>query len=144
MHWALDWALGLFFSVFLGHLVCAIFLVWLRKWQLEDPAKIDLKTYLGFKTYPEVKNSDNAYKTIPVWIIGPLERLFFTFAIAFGFNSIPVAMMAWITVKMGANWLLRIPLNKREHPMAMSALVGSILSMSFALFGGLICRGYFF
>lgn len=42
--------------------------------------------------------------------MGLLERFFFTLAIAFNIPGVGVAMLAWITAKMAANWNNRKPL----------------------------------
>jgi hypothetical protein len=56
-------------------------------------------------------------------------------------------MMAWIVAKMGTRWMIEIELikiqenpNTKVLPRALSALLGNLISMMFALIGGLLIR----
>ena len=80
------------------------------------------------------------------FVLGILERLFFTPVVAFSVGGAAISMIAWTGLKMAANWS-----RPGDHPAfldeltrihgAMSALMGGILSMLFALLAGLICAG---
>lgn len=74
---------------------------------------------------------------IPPTLVGLIERLFFTILIGAEISGGGVAMATWIFVKMATNW------NgfKDDRAGAISGLLGSLISMFFALIGGLICRG---
>tara|TARA_R110002111_G_scaffold189680_4_gene254960 strand:- start:289 stop:717 length:429 start_codon:yes stop_codon:yes gene_type:complete len=77
-------------------------------------------------------------------LVGIIECLFFTLAVAFDMNGVIVAMVGWITVKMAANWGSRnVPegMSGDREDFRLSALLGGLVSMGFALVGGLICRG---
>src|SRR5437867_2105861 len=80
---------------------------------------------------------------VPTWLTGMIERLFFTTAVAFDLSGTATAMMAWIGLKMAADWYRqRQPEEPRpDPPGALSAALGSLVSMLFALTGGEICRG---
>ena len=97
-----------------------------------------LRMYLGNGNWPP----KNTKKEIPPWVVGLIEGVFFTTAVAFEMSGVTVAMIAWIAAKMAANWGAR----KFEgidniQAFRLSALLGSLASMGFALIGGLICRG---
>lgn len=77
---------------------------------------------------------------VPGWITGLVERTFFTIAVAFGGPFAIVAMIAWLGAKMATDW--NRPQAERQDPAgAFTTLLGGLVSMFFALVGGLICRG---
>jgi hypothetical protein len=113
----LQWCSGLVFALGIGHIGVELFLRWLR----------------GRK--PERER-------VPAWLTGLVERFFFTLVVAFEVGGAATAMIAWIAAKMLANW------NRAGQPAtdeqifgAFSALLAGALSMTFALFGGLIADG---
>ena len=118
-----EWIAGLFVSLVVGELVT---------WQFLK----DLRKRLGVT--PEQK------KEVAPWITGTIERLFFTVLVGFGVQGVPVAMMAWLGLKLATNW---------NHPdwagqagarsFALTALLAGLVSMLFAYLGGLICIGQF-
>ena len=75
---------------------------------------------------------------IPAWLTGATERLLFTMLVAFDFDGIAPAMMAWLALKLASNW------NRLGREVgrfgAFSALLAGALSMLFSLAGGLIIR----
>ena len=76
---------------------------------------------------------------IPAWLIGTIERIFFTILVAFNVSATAAAMMAWITIKMVSDWHRIKERNEIFiRSMAFSSLLGNIISMFFALVGGLI------
>jgi hypothetical protein len=72
-------------------------------------------------------------------LIGTLERLFFTLIIAFDVTAAAVAMVAWLALKMATNW--NRPNASHTPTEALTGLLGGLISMLFALIGGLICKG---
>ena len=72
-------------------------------------------------------------------ILGTVERIFFTLAVTFSVGGAIVGMMAWISMKMITNrhWQ-RKPVKSRDR--SLCSLLSSMVSMSFALIGGLFCR----
>jgi hypothetical protein len=48
-------------------------------------------------------------------------------------------MIGWIALKIANNWSFWIGENRQWAPYLISSLIGSLISMLFALFGGLIC-----
>lgn len=73
-------------------------------------------------------------------ITGTIERLFFTILVAFDVSGTATAMVVWISVKMATDWLVVLKDGKEawQRQLAFSALLGSMISLFFALIGGLI------
>ena len=124
------WLIGLVIvSLGIGQAVSFYSVMWVRKgkWvNFDDPDK-DRKD------------------RIPGWFVGSLERLFFTILVAFNISGTAVAMMLWITLKMTRNLdLLKTRDNKEDdlgrRMFVFSGLLGSMISMLFAVIGGLIIR----
>ncbi|MGH8737561.1 MAG: hypothetical protein ACREVC_09410 [Burkholderiales bacterium] len=121
MELVIRWLLGMFISLAVGLLTGPILECVRRKYNIET----------------ELRTADR----FPAWMLGLIERLFFTIAIAFQISSTIVAMIAWITVKMVSNWNRSTAQKGPDvSGVAMTALLGGILSMLFALIGGLIIR----
>ena len=116
-----QWVIGLAVSVIAGGIFTWLFLKGLR-WQFDVPS--------------------NQPKGIPSWLTGVVERIFFTVIIGLGVQDVPTTMIAWLGVKLAANW---------NHPdwqdkpnartFAFAALLAGLVSMLFAFIGGLICAG---
>ena len=118
----LRWILGLAVSLGMGWYATEKFLSWLR-------AMYDV-------TKPEGE------KTVPPWLTGLIERLSFTVAVAFNLAGTAPAMIGWIAVKMASHWTRRhIEHGPGSRFLVFSALLAGLVSMFFALLGGLIARG---
>lgn len=118
------WAIGMGFSVIVGGIVTWAFLKLLRKYQRLE------------------KDPDGPSRAVPSWLTGVVERTFFTVIVALEFPGTAVAMVAWLTLKMVTNW------NRaggsqdiKQVRLSFSALLGGLISMLFAVVGGVICRG---
>jgi hypothetical protein len=118
------WIVGLFVSMIGGHFVTAIFLKRLRNWmELPD------------------KPFEQPSKEVPPSLTGGVERLFFTTLVGANVDGFPTAMMAWLALKLASNWNHRDMDNQPgARGLALSALLAGIISMLFALLGGLITR----
>ena len=105
------------------------------------------------------------YRGLPPWLNGVLERPFFTVAIGLGVSGgVLPAMFIWATLKYYVNWQRRqamqdkpkflerymsadvIPKDPEDrsdilNALGLSSLLGSVVSLFFALTGGYICRG---
>jgi len=117
----MNWVLGLACSLGIGWLVTHQFLIRLRrKFDVEKP---------------------DEGKAVPSWLTGLVERLFFTIAIAFHISGVPVAMVAWVSIKMATHWNR---INTESVPdgrfLVFSGLLAGMVSMFFAMIGGLIIR----
>lgn len=145
------WTIGLVVSLLIGHFVTGEFVDLVRSHYRIDEKWID-------------ENFDYGLPNLPRWVIGPLERLFFTLLVAFNVSGVATGMMIWLLVKMVSNWNLLIPPlvgenrnlktdeeKKREKEQDMhramlrrytwSGFLGTLMSLLFALLGGLICGG---
>jgi hypothetical protein len=121
-----QWATGMTFSVIVGGIVTCAFLEGLRRYQK-----------LG-------KDSDGSgdSRPVPPWLRGVMERAFFSVIVALNISGAAIAMIAWLTLKMVTNW--NRPGGSRdlkEIRLAFSALLAGLVSMGFAIVGGVICRG---
>lgn len=116
------WILGLAISLGVGWYATEKFLEWLRRSNNVDK--------------PEGE------KKVPPYLTGLIERAFFTVAIGFNVPAVAPAMIGWIAVKMASHWTRS---NTEHGPdsrfLVFSALLAGLVSMFFALIGGLIARG---
>ena len=123
------WIVGLFVSLALGHVVVATFLGRLRR-------------RLGLGSKPQTH--DIAIARVPPWLTGVVERLFFTLLIAAGLTGVPTAMVGWLALKFATNWnhpaWKEVPTSRT---FAFSGLLAGLLSMLFAIWGGLICGSFY-
>jgi len=73
---------------------------------------------------------------------GILERLFFTILIAFNIPGVAGGIFTWIIVKMVSGWN-RITGGKEtwRRVLSFNALINSLVSLLFAVLGGLIANG---
>jgi hypothetical protein len=118
------WVYGLLLSVVVGAIATWLFLDLLRHW-----LRIKRKKPPG---------------SIPPWLTGAVERLFFTVLIGIvGLQpGFPAAMVGWLALKLATNWNYpdkQPRLQRRAY--AFSALLAGLISMLFAALGGLICHG---
>ena len=88
---------------------------------------------------PRGPQPDSGFPPGP-WTVGLFEQVFFTTAVAFELQGAIVAMFIWMTAKMVAHWNAEIN-TLNIVPMRLSALLGNLSSLFFALTGGLICNG---
>ena len=84
-------------------------------------------------------------EAVPGWLIGTVERTFFTLAVAYDLSGAAVGMIAWITVKMVSNWNRPDRKAPSDDPeitvqLSMAALLASLVSLTFATIGGLLWR----
>lgn len=95
----------------------------------------------GITEAPELPKG--APRPVPGWLTGLIERLLFTWLVALSVSGTAVAMIAWLSIKLAAGW------NRPEGEMsvaiwrgkASSALLAGVVSMLFALAGGILCQG---
>ncbi len=122
---------GVFTSLGLGALGCFLFDKWVRAW-------------LGAPK-PEAPR-----RRVPSWFTGTIERIFFTLLVAFDISGFPIAMIAWLAVKMAVTWSDRGTARNDSEEEAKRAdgyrisssitLLNGLVSMTFALIGGLIIQ----
>jgi hypothetical protein len=117
---AMNWFAGLAISLVLGYLIITFFVGRMRK-GTEDEKYKD--------------------KAMAFWT-GTIERLFFTLLVAFEMSGIPTVMVAWVIFKVAPDWerLTKETVKEDQKGPAFIRLLGNVLSMIFALIGGLICN----
>lgn len=123
----LSWTYGFLVSLLLGTIVSTIFIKLIRHFK-------DLKNI-------EKDKLDSKHR-IGGFFIGIIERIFFTVCTAFNLSGLVIGIIGWLTIKMASNHNL---LNGQERTsesrnLALSALLGGLISMLFAILGGLIAR----
>lgn len=131
------WILGLLISLVLGQIVTKWFTEKIRnRAGCHDMVyKSYLKKYAKRPSEPQFNP-----KQISPALTGFIERLVFTVMFGFEVAGTPIAMMAWLGVKMLTN-LNRGDLPKHEivRSRALTGLLGATVSLFFALVGGLLC-----
>ena len=116
---------GLAISLGLGSILTPKFLDWLRQNLL---SAIDAEYHV------------ESFGALD-WLVGVIERLFFTIIVGFDVSGAAVAMVSWILVKMATNWHRIIESgDNRQRGLALCSMMGSMVSLFFALVGGLIIR----
>ena len=115
------WVLGLYISLFLGGFFTTLF----RRHIITSDDQSGVDT--------EEKTDDRA------WIFGSLERLFFTLAAAISVGGAVIGMMIWLAMKMITKGFWQQN-GASSEKAAMNYLTVSMVSMVFALIGGLFCR----
>lgn len=75
-------------------------------------------------------------------LIGLIERLFFTILVAFNVPGVAAGLATWILVKMLTGWnrVAGEPAAWRRM-LAFNGLINSLVSLLFAVLGGLIANG---
>jgi hypothetical protein len=117
------WIVGISFSLIVGGLGTYAFLTALRYSMGEKPKGL-------------FKRTD---KEVPGWVTGSVERLFFTVLVGRESLGAPALMLVWLGLKMATNWNHPTYKDKPEaRAYAFSALLAGLVSMLFALVGGLI------
>ena len=146
-HKIIPWILGLLISLLIGHYVTKKILNLLR-----SHVGCDDEAMTRFLASHALNRNNSTNEThsddpdvlelnqVPPGLQGVLERFFFTIIIAFNVSGAAVAMMGWLAVKMVTN------LNRGDLPSrpivrarALTGLIGGLVSLTFALIGGLIC-----
>lgn len=117
---AVAWIVGLFLTGFVGHVACKAFLDWLR-------ARVGL---------PE-----KTWQPLLTTVTGITERTFFASLVAIQPSAIiATAMVAWVGLKLAANWNHPDQKIDQRRVWAMTALIGGLVSMLIAFFGGLFIQ----
>ena len=133
----------LFARWFFGLGIFALGLGWLCTWLFLKGIRSYIETKATKRNETEIFNEMIAPLDVPSWFIGLTERTFFVILVAFELSAVAVAMIVWLTVKMlyNGNIFSDDKKNITVRSLAFSALLANLISMLFALIGGLICRG---
>jgi hypothetical protein len=131
------WIHGLVVALGLGHLWTFTFLTVMRN-------RIYHKT---LKRKEIIKDVYIGALCVPAWVVGTIERTFFGALVAFDISATAAAMVTWILVKMATDWHRILPPieEKGKHiigprSLAFGSLLAGMISLLFALIGGLVCR----
>jgi hypothetical protein len=101
-----------------------------------------LRVWQGLHPKP---NDDPATKPVPPWLMGVVERLVFSLIVWWaGLEGATITgMFAWLVLKMATNWTRPGDDNQRARVIRLSqgALLAGVVSLMFAVWGGLVARG---
>jgi hypothetical protein len=116
------WMIGLFVSLIFGGIVNQY---WARR----------VRKLIGDK--------DPQYRILIPISLGVVENLFFTIGVAFNLSGVMVGMVAWMGAKMAAHWGRESTEHQVKNIETVRFLVlgGTMISLLFAMLGGLICSG---
>ena len=141
--WLWPWVYGFAVSVIVGHFA-ARWLIWLY-WG--RPTGLSWIQIFGFEHIPPPwqhgNDSISLVGALPSWVVGLIERVFFTIVVASAGGAVGAAtMIGWIGIKTAIHWKRRdriIPTELTEIIRASQvSTLASLTSMLFALIGGLI------
>jgi hypothetical protein len=123
-----SWLIGLVISLPVGAWATGVFLHKLRR----------------YTRLPKIDH-DPATLPVPSWLTGIVERLFFMIVVASVGATAAGGMVGWLALKMAANWNRSsgdgLEGQTRRARGAISALLAGLVSMMFALLGGLVIHG---
>lgn len=134
-------------ALILGHLYVKTFLEVIRKCIYQ-------------KTAERKEKVDDVYidtLAVPPWVVGITERIFLGALVAFNIPGTGAAMGTWMLVKMATDWHRLLPSTEKPcsiegskqeetkhkigpRSLAWGSLTASMISLLFALIGGLICQ----
>jgi len=119
---ALRWPVGLFVSLVFGGIVTQ---------------------YYARRVKKLIGDEDPNYRILIPLSIGVVESLFFTIGVAFNLSGVMIGMVAWMGAKMAAHWGQESPEHQVSNIVTVRflVLVGTMISLLFAMMGGLICAG---
>ncbi len=88
-------------------------------------------------------NREDAEK-IPIYpvLIGLIERTFFAVLVAFHVSGAASALVLWMIVKMTTGWNRVQKGGTAYRMLAFTGLICSVVSLFFAVVGGLVSSGY--
>ena len=119
---ALRWSVGLLVSLVFGGIVTL---------------------YYARRVMKLIGDEDPSYRLFIPLSIGVVENLFFTIGVAFNLSGVMIGMVAWMGAKMAAHWGKESPEHQVTNIVTVRflVLVGTMISLLFAMIGGLICAG---
>ena len=117
------WILGLSLSLFGGFFA----------------AKIVRDNLISFGNNPQRDQLTGAAR-VEGWKTGIIERFFFTIVVGLQYPGALPGMMMWLGLKLATNWNHPdFSQNREARTRAFIALLVGLVSMSFALIGGVVC-----
>ena len=90
-----------------------------------------------------IGDEDPQYRILIPLSLGVVESLFFTIGVAFDLSGIMMGMVGWAGAKMAAHWGRESTNHQVKNIETVRFLVlgGTMVSLLFAMLGGLICSG---
>lgn len=125
--------LGTFFALGMGHVCTTTALKFIRNHIYNEALKRD---EIIEKIYVDTLS-------VPGWFLGFVERTFFGTLVAFEVSATAAGMLTWLLIKMATDWHKMIDAGSKNGPrsLAFGSLIAGMISLFFALIGGLMCRG---
>ncbi len=134
-----------------NYIDCWLSLQWAQAMHLRDKRKKSHNTFLC-KTCDMINNGKFYLRylaekrvQLPGWAVGFIERFFFTLFVALGVD-VTIGIIGWVGIKMATGWSRagKSEPNNEDFRIwkagAFTSLFGNLISMSFAVLGGMICR----
>ena len=126
------WVIGLSLSLIAGHFVSR----WFRNFRTQH-----IKEAVNDSEAIKKQQKEQISSNLLPKVTGLIERTFFTLIVAFDVSGGAVAMIAWLGAKMAVNWNRQSGDNSVvNRALSMTALQTGMVSLLFALIGGLICK----
>ncbi|HEX2521291.1 MAG TPA: hypothetical protein VHP35_04135 [Terriglobia bacterium] len=88
------------------------------------------------------KSEDDKDKQLSPLLTGVVERFVFAIFVGLNIQGIAPGMMAWLGLKLAANWNRTKGDNQEQKSLSLTAALAGLVSMMFAAIGGMICRGF--
>ncbi|MEJ2463957.1 MAG: hypothetical protein P8098_20355 [Candidatus Thiodiazotropha sp.] len=80
-------------------------------------------------------------KRFPGWLLGIMERLFFTILIATNATAVVPAMMGWLAIKMAINWSnSKKDYSEEGKLLAFIGVTTGLVSLALAYIGGVYIK----
>jgi hypothetical protein len=131
-HTIFTWIVGLpFVSLIVGSIVC---------WLASKKLRLFIFETAKARGWHYDKEDTEIIPFYP-FLIGVLERLFFTLLVAFGGTAVAPAIVLWMIVKMTTGWNRITKTGTFYRMLAFTGLMVSLISMLFAVLGGLVANG---
>ncbi len=131
IHTLSGWIVGLSMSMIIGSII-----TWICWKNLHSFYEKTLKEKKWEYKQEEIEK-------IPLYpfIVGILERVIFTIMIAFQVSGVGGAIFAWVGIKLVTGWNRLVGGDVSKRMLAFTGLISSLISLFFAILGGLICNG---
>jgi hypothetical protein len=88
-----------------------------------------------------ISGQQSKFQQLQPLLFGAFERTFFTVLIAFQIPAVGAGLMLWVTVKMLSGWNRLAEDSFEARVRSFNALMMNLISLLFAVLGGLIIHG---
>jgi hypothetical protein len=122
-------------SIFWGGIIYSVLLGGVASYQVWRFSREYIDTH---KCYLKLPADDVKRNTVLPITIGVLERIFFTIIVAYNVSAAAAGITTWIMIKMLSGWN-RFQRDEYGYKvLSFNALICNLISLSFAVIGGLI------